>query len=65
MAAVAPQTTGAGAGAGGDWKSTLALPPRDTRVKTEVRMMGAGRGFPGQCVGARRLVPTVAAEGSG
>ncbi|KAK2078985.1 hypothetical protein QBZ16_002675 [Prototheca wickerhamii] len=45
MAAVAPQTTGAGAGAGGDWKSTLALPPRDTRVKTEDVTATKGNNF--------------------
>lgn len=30
-----PQAPQAQAPAGGDWKSTLALPPRDERVRTE------------------------------
>lgn len=43
MAAVAPQTSGPGAGAGQDWKTGLALPPRDTRVKTDVSMQAGIR----------------------
>jgi hypothetical protein len=50
LVAMAQAAPNAAAAEGGDWKARLNLPPKDTRIRTEVGLASQSRSIAGRCL---------------